>query len=291
LLGLIGWEGVVNVDSRKNDCVRCHKTTIITTTFDFIDIVILFIMTTSLAFDLNLQYLWNSLQKILPKRNMIEPRQGGPAHKYVVIGIIRQERSVPLERLRYVTREAGLFKQIYIASLLLRPPREQWVSLKRITGFGIYKCHPGEDYHTMIDCDNATKRALAELFKDYQTRFWGYEDYGDRWMNWIHTKFNNSDNDPKNGRYSLQLILGWSIPKLVFWGIAPILLSLAIGIWYMLTPPPGADQVAVVQTAWTIASYIVTAAACKKQPSLRKYELMNIVAIGILAAITQLGHV
>lgn len=51
----------------------------------------------------------------------------------------------------------------------------------------------------------------------------------------------------------------WSTPKIIFWGSLPILLSLAIGFWYMCKPrDPCEDHIAIVQTAWGIASYIIT---------------------------------
>ncbi|EPE34698.1 hypothetical protein GLAREA_10392 [Glarea lozoyensis ATCC 20868] len=280
LLGALGWDGVVNFDpSGDRDCVRCRGVWIVTTRVDTIDILATtWIMTTvcdNFWLHMDFEFMCNILAPFVPNKCRMGPAQAREAeHKYVVVGIIHRNRTTPLETLRYVTRDAGLFKQIYIATLIVRPPKRQWLSLKHITGFGIYKCHPTEDYHTTIDYDSATKRALAELFKDYQSRFWTFEDHGDRWMNWIHAEFNNSDADPRNGTYSLQLVLGWSVPKLIFWGTAPVVLSLVVGLWYMLTPQPGADYVAVVQTAWTIASYIVTSAA---------------LAIGILAAVTQLA--
>lgn len=44
----------------------------------------------------------------------------------------------------------------------------------------------------------------------------------------------------------------------------------------MINPHPGEDYVAVVQTAWTIASYIVTTAA---------------VVLAVVASITQFGDI
>lgn len=60
----------------------------------------------------------------------------------------------------------------------------------------------------------------------------------------------------REGRYSLRLMYDWSSYRLSTVVAIPILLSLAIGFWYM---HGGGDVV----TAWTIALYIVTAAAGK----------------------------
>jgi cytochrome b subunit of formate dehydrogenase len=93
-------------------------------------------------------------------------------------------------------------------------------------------------------------------------------DYQDRWMDWIHQNFNNNSTNPEDGKYALQLLLRWSPLKLVIWSSIPIIFSLAIGLWYMISPHPGEDYVAVVQTAWTIASYIITTAAGKRDVKL-----------------------
>jgi hypothetical protein len=275
LLSVLGWNGIINLDPNQNrDCVRCRRVWIVTTRVHSVDILIsicslLFVCDRSFL-SIYFEDLCMMLAPFVPHKNRVGPSNAIEAgHKYCCRHN-PQNRTTPPESLRYVTRDAGLFKQIYIATLIVRPPKYEWLSLKRVTGFGIYKCHPTEDYHTAVEYDSATKRDLAELFKDYQTRCWTLEDYGDRWMNWIHTEFNNNDNDRRNGKYLLQLIQGRSVPKLILWVITPIVLSLVIGVWYMLTPQPGEDYVAVVQTTWTIASYIVTSAACKDPPYLRE---------------------
>src|SRR5436305_11142700 len=88
-------------------------------------------------------------------------------------------------------------------------------------------------------------------------------DHGDRWLDWVHTNFNHNNVKPEEGKFAVQSVLRWSPIKLVLWGVAPILLSLVIGFWYMFKPTPGEDSLTVVQTAWGIASYIITAAACR----------------------------
>lgn len=58
---------------------------------------------------------------------------------------------------------------------------------------------------------------------------------------------------------SLELLLGWCPIKILVVVILPVVLSLAIGTWYM-------QVTGDVQTAWTIASYIVTAAGDEFSP-------------------------
>jgi hypothetical protein len=174
------------------------------------------------------------------------------------------ETSIPHETLLPVTKDKGLFQQIRKAERELRSPVRRLLSLKRVGGFGIYRCHPLEDYHSSPPIGDETTRCLVELFRNYRTE---KRDYQDRWMNWIHENFNNNSVNPKDGKYALQLLLRWSPLKLVIWSSIPIILSLVVGLWYMINPHRGEDYVATVQTAWTIASYIVTTAA-------RKYDIV-----------------
>jgi len=186
--------------------------------------------------------------------------------------------AVPRERLMPVTKPGTLFKQIRAASRHVRPLYRRILSLKHVASFGIYECHPDKGYHNRVELDRQTERVLSEMFLDYYS---GEPDYEDRWLHWIQEEFNLAHNNPANGRYALQLLFRWSPVKIVLYGSSSIIFSLVIGFWYQWKGGqfPGAaesDTVAIVQTAWTIASYIVTAAG---------------VAIALLAAITQIGDV
>lgn len=72
----------------------------------------------------------------------------------------------------------------------------------------------------------------------------------------MHKNLNDSKNNPLEGEYSLQLVYDWSSYRLVSVIAIPLLLSLIIGAWYM-------NGQGDVVTAWTLALYIVTAAAGK----------------------------
>jgi hypothetical protein len=74
------------------------------------------------------------------------------------------------------------------------------------------------------------------------------------WQGWVHKNLNDGKNNPLEGRYSLQLIYEWSSYRLCVIVIVPLVLSFALGLWYMI-------KTGDVVTAWTIALYIVTAAA------------------------------
>lgn len=71
----------------------------------------------------------------------------------------------------------------------------------------------------------------------------------------MQKNLNHSKDNPLEGRYSLQLIYDWSSYRLAMIVAIPLLLSIAIGFWYM--------EIGDVVTAWTLALYIVTAAAGK----------------------------
>jgi hypothetical protein len=74
----------------------------------------------------------------------------------------------------------------------------------------------------------------------------------------VQKNLNNGKNNPLEGRYSLQLIYDWSSYRLALVVVIPLLMSIAIGFWYM--------TVGDVVTAWTLALYIVTAAAGEPPP-------------------------
>ena len=208
---------------------------------------------------------------------------------YVVVGFMGDE-SVPKETLRRVMHKEGLFQQIRKANRQLRNPIRRMLSLKEVSGFSIYECDPIRGYHREADVDGETKRALAEMWRSYK----GHKlDYEGRWLMWIHEHFNNNSKKPEMGRLTLEFKLRWSVSKVVFWGIIPVLLSLAIGFYYMHADHPGVDDVAVAEAAWVIATYIVTSSACKQTTDLLCLAVTYryAVLLALLAVITQFGDV
>lgn len=189
-----------------------------------------------------------------------EQRPAMHEHPYVVVGFMGDE-SVPKETLRRVLDPEHLFKELHRAHRHLRGIHRRTLSLKECAGFGIYECDPAKGYHREIELDRETERSLAELWRSYN----GHKlDFEGRWLNWIHYNFNNGSNNPEDGRLTLEFKLRWSVYKVVLWGIVPVLLSLAIGFWYMYSDHGEVkDKVAIAEAAWVIASYIVTTSACK----------------------------
>ncbi|OQV02827.1 hypothetical protein CLAIMM_07956 isoform 2 [Cladophialophora immunda] len=203
------------------------------------------------------------------------PRIAHPWHLdyyYVVVGIMGDEIA-PKETLRRVMEIDGLFQQIRKAHRYLRNPVRRAMSLKEVSGFGIYQCDPSKGYHREVELDSETESALAELWRSYNTHKLDYEG---RWLLWIHQHFNNSSKNPEAGTLTLELRLRWSVFKVVFWGVVPILLSLAVGFSYMYSDHGEVDDVAVAEAAWVIATYIITTSA---------------LIFALLAVITQLGDI
>lgn len=193
-------------------------------------------------------------------------------HYYIIVGFMGDE-SVPKETLRRIMHTDGLFQQIRKAHRHLRNPLRRAMSLKEVCGFGIYECDPHKGYHKEVEIDRETERALTELWRNYCSHKLDYEG---RWLMWIHQHFNNGSKSPQKGRLALEFKLRWSVVKVVFWGILPVLLSLAIGFWYMYSEHEGVDDVAVAEAAWVIASYIVTTSA---------------LLLALLAVISQFGDI
>jgi hypothetical protein len=77
----------------------------------------------------------------------------------------------------------------------------------------------------------------------------------------VFKHLNNSSKNPVEGRYSIEILLSWSVLRLSIVTSIPVLLSLAVGLWYQTLPAEdGSDPTG---TAWIIATYIITAGACK----------------------------
>jgi hypothetical protein len=96
---------------------------------------------------------------------------------------------------------------------------------------------------------------MSQFFLAYKASYRHSDDtVAIAWQGWVHKNLNDSKNNPLEGRYSLQLLYDWSSFRLSFVVIIPLLLSFVIGLWYMV-------DTGDVVTAWTIALYIVTAAA------------------------------
>ncbi|CZR53226.1 uncharacterized protein PAC_03104 [Phialocephala subalpina] len=150
---------------------------------------------------------------------------------YIVIGWFVRTASDPNERILQFERPEELFKMMRKGERNVRGYR-RFLSLRGLRGFGLYK-----------------------MYLAYRASYRHYDDDVARaWQGWVHKNLNDGKNNPLEGRYSLQLIYDWSSYRLSIVVAVPLLLSLAIGFWYM-------NGRGDVVTAWTLALYIVTAAA------------------------------
>ncbi|KAK5403000.1 hypothetical protein LTR06_010426 [Exophiala xenobiotica] len=181
---------------------------------------------------------------------------------YVVVGFMGDE-SVPKETLRRNPQSAKALEKSVSKSVIAQ----------EVSGFGIYECDSSKGYHREVELDKETHRALAELWRNFSGNKLDYEG---RWLMWIHQHFNNGSKNPEMGRLTLEFKLRWSVYKVVFWGVVPILLSLAVGFWYMFSDHGEVDDVAVAEAAWVISTYIITTSA---------------LLLALLAVITQLGNI
>lgn len=81
------------------------------------------------------------------------------------------------------------------------------------------------------------------------------------WSRWVTSELNNWQGGntfyvpiPTESHLSLRLMARWSRYRLVLASTIPMILSLAIGFYYMTVSED-------IQTAWTVSSYIITAGA------------------------------
>ena len=110
------------------------------------------------------------------------------------------------------------------------------------------------------------------------------------WLDWIQVNLNKNNADGRadsgGGNYSLALQFGWSPIRISAVVLSPLLLSLAIGFWYMKVT---GDVIA----AWTISLYIVTSAAGNIDPlnnTCCADLSVEIAIIGLLTVLSSIGH-
>ncbi|KAL7933634.1 hypothetical protein V8C35DRAFT_303461 [Trichoderma chlorosporum] len=197
-----------------------------------------------------------------PSKREAEAKQ--PKH-FVVIGIFSPSTGIPDERVIIIDDPKNLFSSLSWGIFMLRGFRGL-ISLKHVTGFSVYKCDPFTPKHTRQRLNGGGKQIMAQLYHTY--RLWSPNDKDiQQWMDWIHKELNHhyytpefdANNDPHEHKMlSLELVLGWSIFRLSFVVLAPVLLSLGIGLW--LNSKAWTDPTSI-QTAWSVASYIATAGA------------------------------
>jgi hypothetical protein len=117
------------------------------------------------------------------------------------------------------------------------------------------QCDISRGAHIPLVLNTSQEAVLAQLFYAYKASYrHADDDVARAWYGWVFKNLNDSKENPLEGRYSLQLLYDWSSYRLSTIVAIPVILSLAIGTWYMM----GHGDVV---TAWTLALYIVTTAA------------------------------
>lgn len=195
----------------------------------------------------------------------MRPRLRGAANHpntgaYIVMGIVDSATGETTECLKELADSEGkpkdLIESMRTAVRALRPWYIRWLTLKSVGAFGLYECHVPAGHHTVLELSDTAKLALLELYYDYIA---GRKDENEAWKAWVQQHLNAGDTFPGDRSLGLQLILKWSVPKIVIYVSTPVIASLIFGLAYTFSVTgPGVDTVAVLQTAWTVSSYIVT---------------------------------
>ena len=105
--------------------------------------------------------------------------------------------------------------------------------------------------------NESQRSCLRSFYNSYNSRHQGAPEF--LWDDWVFKHLSSSSKDPLEGKYSIELLLSWSVFRMTVVTSIPVTLSLAVGFWYQSLPAKdGTDPSA---TAWIIATYIVTAGA------------------------------
>ncbi|KAK3986132.1 hypothetical protein QBC44DRAFT_248816 [Cladorrhinum sp. PSN332] len=174
---------------------------------------------------------------------------------YLVVGVFPRGRTNPRERVVFVDNPNHLFWHIRWASFRLRGLRSTLFSLRHVKGLKLYKCNSHAGTHERIDLDNSGSADL-QLFLHAYNRWFTLGYTTQAWAKWVHETLNNGSYDVVEGTYALELVLDWSVTRISVVILAPVLLSLAVGLW--LNSSNWTD-LGTIQTAWGTASYVVTA--------------------------------
>ncbi|KAF5875302.1 uncharacterized protein Bfra_003757 [Botrytis fragariae] len=198
-----------------------------------------------------------------------------PQSPYLVLGYFPTSSLDPHETYISLSDPRTLFSSLHHAERSLRGAR-RFFSLKSLTGFGLYKCDIERGAHTKIGLKEEEKMVLRKFYAAYKVKrrsipWFGRgewdEDLGRAWLGWVEKSLNEGSHKkdgkgesakrakgPLEGRWSLELVYDWCPYRLSAVVITPLLLSLIVGTWFMAVTGD-------VITAWTLALYIVTAAA------------------------------
>lgn len=131
------------------------------------------------------------------------------------------------------------------------------------------------DEHLKLSAEDA--ETLAVFGKAYSS--W-LPSRSQGWSDWIQISLNSRElrggRCPPSKAVGLEVVLGWSPTRISIVVLGPVILSLVIGFLFQARDP---TDLATIQTAWSIASYIVTAGGCE-------YYLMFVVKKSLLTKFT-----
>jgi hypothetical protein len=196
-------------------------------------------------------------------RDRVLPTRGRP---YITLGMQNPQGQVTNEITMKTTKSECLFACMRKGIRMLRPLHVRIFSLKKVVGFGVYRSTTigPTDFSNTVVPDARTAVALTKFWREYKSQ---RPDFDDRWSRWVQEGLNAGGTEPEDGMYGLSLKMGWSAKKFVNYGVFGILASLiaGFGITFGWTKEgmQYSDEVALCQTAWTVASYIVTTAGGK----------------------------
>ncbi|ERF71211.1 hypothetical protein EPUS_07894 [Endocarpon pusillum Z07020] len=197
----------------------------------------------------------NLIRELLRSRSHESGKQqpaDGTSSPFLIIGWFAKGSTDPNERLITLEDDENLFKQIRKRVKFIRGWRE-YISLKSLCRFGLYKCDIPRGAHVKLSLSNQHASTLSHFFRAYQTSRWHPDkDVSNAWTAWVQKNL-NANNEPIEGKYSLELVYNWSPVRLSVLVLFPVLFSFGTGMLYML-------KTGDVSTAWTISSYVVTTA-------------------------------
>jgi hypothetical protein len=121
----------------------------------------------------------------------------------------------------------------------------------------IKQCDISRGAHIKVDLSAQEQSTLSNFGLAYRASHRHYDaDVTEAWTKWVHRELNGNSSNLFEGRYSLELIYSWSAIRVSVAVVTPTLFSFVVGLGYMV-------KTGDVSTAWTISSYIVTAAGGK----------------------------
>ncbi|KAK0611631.1 hypothetical protein B0T14DRAFT_571508 [Immersiella caudata] len=180
------------------------------------------------------------------------------ATAYLVLGIFSAVDCQPRERVVVIRPkdEERLFLKVRLATLRLRGA-SYFFSLKSVKAFRLYRCMTSTGSHQQLEIDNAALADLRQFKAAYKKQPWPSAAVNEKWTQWVFDCLDNRSLDIMDeAAYSLEIVLGWSPSRIAIAVLSPVLLSLAVGLWFNSRDW---TDLATIQTAWGVASYIATA--------------------------------